>query len=97
MSQQKNIHDEIAKVAYELFEKSGWIYGYELEHWLAAEKIVMERHAGEIEKDANYIASTKGKKSFGKTETKTLKKSKKTSESSSKTTQKKSPLKKKTG
>jgi hypothetical protein len=73
------------------------MYGHELDNWLAAEKIVMERHAGEIEKDANYIASTKGKKSLGKTETKTLKKSKKTSESSSKTTKKKSPLKKKTG
>jgi hypothetical protein len=38
MSQKKNIRDEIAKVAYELFENSGRIYGYELENWLAVEK-----------------------------------------------------------
>ena len=94
MSQKKNIHNEIAKVAHELFENSGRIYGYELENWLAAEKIVMERHAREIEQDANVIGSTKEKKASGK---KTLKTSKKTSESSSQTKTKKSPPKKKTG
>jgi len=97
MSQKKNIHDEIAKVAYELFKNSGRMYGYELENWLAAEKIVIERHAREIEQDANVIGSTKEKKASGKTEPKTLKTSKKTSESSSQTKTKKSPPKKKTG
>jgi len=97
MSQKKNIHDEIAKVAYELFEKSGKMYGYELENWLAAEKIVMERQASEIEQNANFIGPTKEKKASGKAEPKTLKTSKKTSESSSQTKTKKSPPKKKTG
>jgi len=97
MSQKKNIHDEIAKVAYELFKNSGRMYGYELENWLAAEKVVMERHAREIEQDANVIGSAKEKKASGKTEPKTLKTSKKTSESSSHTITKKSPPKKKTG
>jgi len=97
MSQKKNIHDEIAKVAYELFENSGRLYGCELENWLAAKKIVMETHAREIEQDANLIGSTKEKKASGKTELRTLKTSKKTSESSSQTKTKKSPPKKKTG
>jgi len=97
MSQQKNIHDEIAKVAYELFEKSGWIYGYELEHWLAAEKIVMERHAREVEQNSNVIGAKKEKKASGKTKAKTLKTSKKPSGSSSQTKTKKSPPKKKPG
>jgi hypothetical protein len=97
MSQKKNIYDEIAKVAYELFENSGRMYGYELENWLAAEKIVIETHAREIEQDANVIGSKKEKKASGKTKAKTLKTSKKTSESSSQTKTKKSPPKKKTG
>jgi len=97
MSQKKNIYDEIAKLAYELFENSGRMYGYELENWLAAEKIVMEMHAREIEQDANFIGSTKEKKASDRTEPKTLKTSKKTSESSSHTKTKKSPPKKKTG
>jgi len=97
MSQKKNINDEIAKLAYELFENSGRMYGNELENWLAAEKIVMERHAREIEQDANFIGSTREKKESGKTEPKKLKTSKTTLESSSQTKTKKSPPKKKTG
>lgn len=97
MSQKKNINDEIAKVAYELFENSGRMYGCELENWLAAEKIVIERHTREIEQDANLIGSTKEKKASGKTEPKTIKTSKKTSESSSQRKTKKSPPKKKPG
>lgn len=39
-----DLHEEIKKVAYELYEKSGRIGGRETENWLAAEKIVMARH-----------------------------------------------------
>lgn len=43
-----NIYDdlghEIAKVAYELFEKSGRIHGRDLENWLEAERIVMAKY-----------------------------------------------------
>jgi len=44
MKRQKGMHDEIARVAYELSEKRGWAHGHELEDWLEAEKIVMEKH-----------------------------------------------------
>ena len=97
MPQKNNYFDEIAKVAYELFENSGRMYGCELENWLAAEKIVMERHSREREEDANSTGSTKKKKASGKPEPKTLKKTKKTSGSSSQANKKKSPPKKKTG
>ncbi|OGW55181.1 MAG: hypothetical protein A2Y81_07080 [Nitrospirae bacterium RBG_13_43_8] len=40
-----NLHDEIAAVAYELYEKSGRIGGRDLVNWSEAEKIVRARYA----------------------------------------------------
>jgi hypothetical protein len=37
--------EEIRKVAYELYERSGRVPGREIENWLKAEKIVMARYA----------------------------------------------------
>ena len=85
MSQDNSIQDEIAKVAYELFENSGRMYGNELENWLAAEEIVMKKHAREKGQDANFTGSTKEKKASGKTKPKTLKTSSKTSGNSTQT------------
>ncbi len=42
-----NLHDEIAKVAHDLYEKSGRIEGRDLGNWLEAERIVMARHKSE--------------------------------------------------
>ena len=39
--------EEIRKVAYELYERSGMMPGRELENWLKAEKIVTARYAEE--------------------------------------------------
>jgi len=39
-----NLHDEIAKVAYDLYQKEGCPEGRELIHWLEAEKIVKEKY-----------------------------------------------------
>ncbi len=41
----KKMHEEIARVAYELYEKRGRAHGNELEDWLEAEKIVLGRTA----------------------------------------------------
>ena len=41
-----NLHEEIAKTAHELYEKSGWIPGRDLENWIEAEKIVKSRLNG---------------------------------------------------
>ncbi len=40
-----NLYEEIAKVAYDLYEKSGRLGGCDLYNWLEAEKIVMARYA----------------------------------------------------
>jgi hypothetical protein len=42
-----NLQEEIAKVARELYEKSGRIEGRDRENWLDAEKIVLARHASQ--------------------------------------------------
>ena len=39
-----NLQEEISKVAYELYQKSGKV-GRDLENWLEAEKIVMAKYA----------------------------------------------------
>lgn len=43
-----NLYDEIAKVAYELYEKSGRIAGRDMENWLEAEKTVKARAKKEL-------------------------------------------------
>lgn len=95
MGKSKKLYDEIVRLAYNLYEQRGRVHGYHLEDWLEAERIVLERHAKEIGKEASTIGSTKGKKASAKSEAKTLKTSKKTSESKSETKAKKSLTKKK--
>ncbi len=96
MGNIENLSVEIVRVAYELYEKRGMAHGHDLEDWLEAEKIVLKRHATEIEQEANIIGATKREKASGKTDAKPLKTSKKTSKSSLQTKTKKSPPKKKT-
>lgn len=38
-----NLFDEIARVAYELWERNGCIHGRDIEHWCQAEQIVISR------------------------------------------------------
>jgi len=55
---KKSIHDEIAKVAYELYEKEGDIRGNDLKNWYEAENIVMkkhEKHAREMKKQVEPV------------------------------------------
>ena len=35
-----NLHQEIFRVAYDIYERSGQIKGRDLDHWLEAERIV---------------------------------------------------------
>ena len=37
--------EEIARVAYELFERRGGVHGHDLEDWLEAERIVRQRRS----------------------------------------------------
>jgi hypothetical protein len=36
-----SVQDKIARVAYELYEKSGYVHGRDVEHWIEAERIVL--------------------------------------------------------
>jgi hypothetical protein len=70
-----DLYNEIAKVAYELYEKSGYIQGCDRAHWIEAEKIVMVRLAeGEKKKEEKKIKSEK--KPATKTKKTTKKKTK---------------------
>jgi hypothetical protein len=40
---EKNIYDEIAQVAHDLYERSGRVQGRSVQNWLEAEKIVLAR------------------------------------------------------
>ena len=42
---QRDLNEEIAKVAYDLYEKRGRGNGNDLDDWVRAEKIVMGRYA----------------------------------------------------
>ena len=58
MKRKKGIHDEIARVAYELYEKRGRAQRHDLKDWLEAEKIVTEkheRHVRETEQEVEVI------------------------------------------
>ena len=50
------LYDEIARVAYDLFEKNGRKHGHHLNDWFEAEKMVKARHAEESAKKVADIA-----------------------------------------
>jgi Protein of unknown function (DUF2934) len=56
-----NLQEEIAKTAFELYERSGCIKGRDRENWLGAEMIVLATHASqeieEPEEMSNYEES----------------------------------------
>ncbi|HOJ71805.1 MAG TPA: DUF2934 domain-containing protein [Syntrophorhabdaceae bacterium] len=39
-----DLYDEIARLAYEMFEREGRVHGRHLEHWFEAERIVISRY-----------------------------------------------------
>ena len=55
-------YDEIAKIARELYEKSGRKEGRDLDNWLEAERIVMARYREQEMPKAESSSSPKKKK-----------------------------------
>jgi hypothetical protein len=51
-----NLHEEISKVAYELYEKGGRLYSSDLDNWLEAERIVKTRYRSE-DRNGNEVIS----------------------------------------
>ncbi|MGQ9571253.1 MAG: DUF2934 domain-containing protein [Thermodesulfovibrionales bacterium] len=60
------LYEEIAKVAYEIYEKSGYIEGRDLDNWLEAERIVKARLAEEEKKRSEKKSTKKSKKTVKK-------------------------------
>lgn len=44
MSPEKNMYDEVARVAYGLYEKRGCANGKDYADWIEAEKIVLKKY-----------------------------------------------------
>ncbi|MCX8030028.1 MAG: DUF2934 domain-containing protein [Thermodesulfovibrionales bacterium] len=54
-----DLKEEISKLAYEIYVKSGCIEGRDLDNWLEAERLVLERYSV---KDVSKDKDTKTKK-----------------------------------
>jgi len=39
-------YEEVARIAYELFERRGGVHGHDLEDWIEAERLVRARRGG---------------------------------------------------
>jgi hypothetical protein len=87
--------DEIAQVAYELYEKRGRAHGYHFDDWLKAERIVLARHAREVESVAKTVITTRKGKTSSELKPKARKTSPKASEKGA-GSKKKGTVKKKT-
>ncbi len=74
MGTKKDFNQEIARVAYDLFEKRGGIHRNDLEDWLRAEKIVMQRYAGKTAKTSAPKAKKPASKKTSSAGTKKAKK-----------------------
>jgi hypothetical protein len=46
---ERDLFDEIARVAYELWERNGCIHGCDIQHWCEAEQIVISRMVPVVE------------------------------------------------
>ncbi len=53
---EKNLYDEIARIAYELYEQCGCIHGHDIEHWFEAERIVITHIQPETEETPEKTA-----------------------------------------
>lgn len=71
------LHDEVAKIAYEIYEESGRLEGRELDNWLEAERIVMARHTEQEKPEGKSSSAIKKKKSSTKKASKSGTKAKK--------------------
>lgn len=52
MDELKDFYDEVAKVAYDLYEKRGRVHGQDTEDWFKAEMIVKKRYGKERSREA---------------------------------------------
>jgi len=59
---RRDLNEEIAKVAYELYRDRGMSNGHDFDDWVRAEKIVMDRYAKIEDEDEALAASVVNKR-----------------------------------
>jgi transposase len=57
-----NLHNEIKKMAYELYQKRGKAEGHDLDDWFEAERIIVAQHRVEEKLEAESSSPPKKKK-----------------------------------
>lgn len=70
MNRDKNMFDEIARVAYNLYEKRGYVSGHDFSDWIEAEKIVMRKYSQEKSGNVKAVKSTRPMRTPEKTNSK---------------------------
>jgi len=60
-----DMNDEIARVAYEIYEKSGRMNGRDIDNWLEAERIVVAQNSKQQEEAAETAVRKKRTKNTG--------------------------------
>jgi hypothetical protein len=58
MNMDKNMRDEIARVAYGFYEKRGYTAGNDFSDWLEAEKLVMKKYSKEMANSVKPVKTT---------------------------------------
>jgi hypothetical protein len=58
MNMDKNMRDEIARVAYGFYEKRGYTPGNDFSDWLEAEKLVMNKYSKEMANSVKPVKTT---------------------------------------
>jgi hypothetical protein len=58
MNMDKNMRDEIARVAYGFYEKRGYTPGNDFSDWLEAEKLVMKKYSKEMANSVKPVKTT---------------------------------------
>jgi 1-aminocyclopropane-1-carboxylate deaminase/D-cysteine desulfhydrase-like pyridoxal-dependent ACC family enzyme len=59
---ERDLNEEIAKVAYDLYKKRGMTDGHHYEDWLEAEKIVMKEYAKLKKEEIDLMSEVAEKK-----------------------------------
>ena len=73
MNELEYFYDEVAKVAYDLFEKRGKVHGHDMADWLKAEMIVRKRYSNKIEHESQIAKTNNKARPINRSKTKIIK------------------------
>ena len=75
MDKDKNMLDEIARVAYNLYENRGCTPGNDFSDWLEAERIVRQKYAARMTSDIKPVKPTQPVKAAASTKSRSRRQS----------------------